>query len=1058
MVPVSLKLKGVFSYKNEISIDFTKLTRNYLFGIFGRTGSGKSTILESIMYALYGEVSRLDNTKQTYNMMNLASNEFAINFIFEHKSETYRCIVTAKRKKKNYSETDTPEFRYFKLVDSCQLSVDSSDDKHDKQLSTINYQLSTNWLPLKNFKAKDILGLEANHFRKTVIIPQNEFQEFIQMTTTERIRMIKDIFVDLEKFDLDQKTRKLVDDCNLQMALKQEKLREIETLNTTSVQATPENLEKIKTDILVLESVRLELTQQKRASELALEDIIKVEKLHLNLRHLFTEREKLGSQKEKYDQIILHIELAEFYGKYLETPLALLKKSTEVIEHNKKQIISKTIERETLIKNIQTIENAREQHAETYKLRAQIEKQMEAQQLYLQVVEIEQILAPRQKEIEILKEQVGEINYEKRHAEEELKKLNAEYATLVNNAHDIENLTQLNNWYQKNETLKEKTSALKLKSEKIDADLETLQLSKNNIIETHFKQLQLPLNTKIKLKETIEILKSREKEFEVEQLEIAERIVQIKSNNKFIDAAKGLVDGKPCPLCGSIHHPDIFNAEEAHAQMDELYKLDASNKQLLERCRSIEIDLERLMQSASNLVNEKKLLEKPQTEIAAEQAHHTNSFIWHTFDKKDRKKLDAVLLEAQAHNQKSKTAQRAITQLTQQIEKLSKRIETLSLQKQAAEIEFTRLKTKREEIIQRISTADFEKWRTINPVNIQNEIQSQSKLLKLAISAFENSETTLLENNAALQKAEGSIAELEKLFQAQNLSHTASGLAISKILASAPLKTTDEWQAFEQLQIDLNDTRAQLNAYNNAVSLNADEILKTERALDGRIFSEERKLELITTLQNSDIQIEENIRQKAFLETQKTVTELNLKVKSETIQQLKALEYRSENLKKLQNLFARSGFVNYVSTVYLHGLCRRTNHRFMPLTYNRLQIDINANNDFIIKDNMNGGEPRSIKTLSGGQLFQVSLSLALALAENIQTMYNTDQNFFFLDEGFGSLDSESLTMVFQFLKVLQRENRIVGIISHVAEMQQEIENYLLVTLDDENGSEIETHY
>ena len=146
MVPVSLKLKGVFSYKNEITIDFTKLTRNYLFGIFGRTGSGKSTILESIMYALYGEVSRLDNTKQTYNMMNLASNEFAIDFIFEHKSETYRCIVTAKRKKKNYSETDTPEFRYFK--NSFEPLALSNEPSH--RLA----QSSNGWLD------KDYLGID----------------------------------------------------------------------------------------------------------------------------------------------------------------------------------------------------------------------------------------------------------------------------------------------------------------------------------------------------------------------------------------------------------------------------------------------------------------------------------------------------------------------------------------------------------------------------------------------------------------------------------------------------------------------------------------------------------------------------------------------------------------------------------------------------------------------------------------------------------------------------------------------------------------------------------
>jgi exonuclease SbcC len=109
-----------------------------------------------------------------------------------------------------------------------------------------------------------------------------------------------------------------------------------------------------------------------------------------------------------------------------------------------------------------------------------------------------------------------------------------------------------------------------------------------------------------------------------------------------------------------------------------------------------------------------------------------------------------------------------------------------------------------------------------------------------------------------------------------------------------------------------------------------------------------------------------------------------------------------------------------------------------------------------VRDFLNGGKVRNVKTLSGGQTFQAALSLSLALADSIQKITESNQNFFFLDEGFGSLDKESLSIVFETLKSLRKENRIVGVISHVEEMQQEIDNYLRIVMDDERGSIIFT--
>jgi exonuclease SbcC len=101
---------------------------------------------------------------------------------------------------------------------------------------------------------------------------------------------------------------------------------------------------------------------------------------------------------------------------------------------------------------------------------------------------------------------------------------------------------------------------------------------------------------------------------------------------------------------------------------------------------------------------------------------------------------------------------------------------------------------------------------------------------------------------------------------------------------------------------------------------------------------------------------------------------------------------------------------------------------------------------------MNDGHLRSVKTLSGGQTFQASLALALSLADSIHKLAGSSENFFFLDEGFGTLDKETLEIAFDTLKSLRKENRIVGVISHVEEMQAEIETYLKVTNDEEQGS------
>jgi exonuclease SbcC len=146
-----------------------------------------------------------------------------------------------------------------------------------------------------------------------------------------------------------------------------------------------------------------------------------------------------------------------------------------------------------------------------------------------------------------------------------------------------------------------------------------------------------------------------------------------------------------------------------------------------------------------------------------------------------------------------------------------------------------------------------------------------------------------------------------------------------------------------------------------------------------------------------------------------------------------------------------NGFVRFVSVRYLRELCSRANERFFTLTGKSLALEVDDSGEFLVRDYLNGGKTRSVKTLSGGQTFQASFSLAIALSESVR---KERESFFFLDEGFGSLDRDSLSLVFETLKSLRAERSIVGVISHVEAMKEEIDTALLVKKDPARGSVI----
>ncbi|MCY9696598.1 SbcC/MukB-like Walker B domain-containing protein, partial [Paenibacillus alginolyticus] len=158
-----------------------------------------------------------------------------------------------------------------------------------------------------------------------------------------------------------------------------------------------------------------------------------------------------------------------------------------------------------------------------------------------------------------------------------------------------------------------------------------------------------------------------------------------------------------------------------------------------------------------------------------------------------------------------------------------------------------------------------------------------------------------------------------------------------------------------------------------------------------------------------------------------------------------------ERLGKLQAVLKANAFVEYLAEEQLMQVSRAASERLSELTRRRYAIEVDSGGGFVIRDDANGGVKRPVSTLSGGETFLTSLALALALSAQIQLKGEYPLEFFFLDEGFGTLDQELLDMVIGALEKLHMDSLAVGVISHVPELRARLARKLIVLPAEPSG-------
>ena len=309
----------------------------------------------------------------------------------------------------------------------------------------------------------------------------------------------------------------------------------------------------------------------------------------------------------------------------------------------------------------------------------------------------------------------------------------------------------------------------------------------------------------------------------------------------------------------------------------------------------------------------------------------------------------------------------------------------------------------------------------------------------------------------------------------EGLPRQASLHAVGIVLNADPLETAIPLSSafdggyVEQFEKDYNFVKRQYDDTQKVIAeLNAS-ISENKKQLENKITENEDDLkELYKNYESKKIELNEKLQSvRTQLSVYKSIKE-NIDTKFSDIEDIKKeLNYKKELSDTVNGSISGKEKIKletYIQMTYFDRIIARANTRFMIMSNGQYELKRrnNANSisgqsglDLDIIDHYNGST-RSVKTLSGGESFKASLSLALGLTDEIPSSAGGIKlDTMFVDEGFGSLDEDSLRQALKALNDLTEGNKLVGIISHVAELKEKIDKQIVVTKDREGGSKVE---
>lgn len=1021
MIPVKLTLQGVYSYQKKAEIDFTKLTQSGLFGIFGMVGSGKSTILESISYALYGQVERLNQKdKVSYNLMNLKSNDLLIDYEFKaHNNQHYRFVVEGKRNSKNFEKMRSFDRSHYQLIDG-------------------------DWIPTDE-QAENILGLNYDNFRRTIIIPQGKFQEFLQLGDTDRTRMLKDIF-GLGKYDLGLKLRPIEKEND-------QKITEVETKFQGVAEITEESIKEqrniLKELVAALEKQQAQLKEKNQYKT----EQEQIKALFAELDRQKNELTRLKEQSDEFNSLERRVK---------EYEVCLYQFSDLLETHRNTQLKIKQLgeliqEKEAHFQKIQKKLTEDEENflevKSQYEQRETLSQKMEEFRKIININELNKELALLAERIEKGKPMIKDTDAKITKLQSGIEDKTFFIKRQKENLPDNNVLLAVSSWFGEKKKILSSIQKINQESRHIEKEISKINQEKKDLYEEHLKELLPEAHPKTTIEELVDMIQDKKDELDDKLAHTQQKLSGLTIKLKLQEYAENLSDGEPCPLCGSVHHPDPLKADAVDQAMHAFQEARVTQQMQIKLLENLIIQTNRLKDQLEEKNRQLQRQEKAAESEAGRFDLHLYEFRWKPdFDPDhdedvEKKKMKASRLQNSIDDadKEREQMQRSLEDERKKLDKYKTAITDLENQQLSKS---TQLKTLKRQL-QIFNINDYSQHAASQ---LTQEIRSLEDLYQRVERKYQNLEKQITEDRSQKVRLESDLKNTRENL-AQDKQHlTDNRQKIQERLTKSDFDTLETVENILQNKLDIERENQKIKEFQTKLNQAESDYNKLQKQSLGKTYDEVVYQQTLVDIKALATEIQTKQDRRGGLKSEIERLESDLARKFELQKQMDALHLRRDDIGTLKKMFRESGFVNYISSVYMQNLCNLANERFYRLTKQQLKLEVNDDNTFYIRDYLNNGQTRSVKTLSGGQTFQAALSLALALADNIQQFTKSNQNFFFLDEGFGSQDEESLDAVFDTLTSLRKENRIVGIISHVESLQREISVYLKVRNQEETGS------
>lgn len=280
---------------------------------------------------------------------------------------------------------------------------------------------------------------------------------------------------------------------------------------------------------------------------------------------------------------------------------------------------------------------------------------------------------------------------------------------------------------------------------------------------------------------------------------------------------------------------------------------------------------------------------------------------------------------------------------------------------------------------------------------------------------------------------------------------TTATAELAKKLAEQQFVTQHQAEQALCSAAEITTMQQQINSYQEEKLLTKEHINQLHVKLAGRSLTDQAWQQFLQDWQTVGEQLEQLKETVAKLTDRLATLKQNHLRWNQLEQQKQRQQHLAGKLQQLVDLFRGNAFVQFIAEEQLLNVVVDASKRLGELTHNKYALELAADGNFVIRDDANGGMRRPVSTLSGGETFVTSLALALALSNQIQLRGQYPLEFFFLDEGFGTLDSELLETVMSSLEKLHSEKMTIGVISHVPELRFRMTRRLMVEPAEKGG-------